>query len=61
VPLLRFGKIQDIGNTALYLASPAASYVSGTDVLVDGGAFLIYPNFLFTQPAFVDMWSKAKL
>lgn len=47
VPLLRFGKTQDIANAALFLASPASSYISGTNILVDGGAYLIYPNMLF--------------
>ncbi|CDW85812.1 peroxisomal-dienoyl-reductase [Stylonychia lemnae] len=61
VALQRWGSIYDIANTALYLASPIASYVTGTNVLVDGGAVLLYPNMLFTDPKFVDMWSLGKL
>ncbi len=61
VPLLRFGKVNDISNAALFLASPAASYITGTDLLVDGGSHLTYPNSPFLAPAFVDMWAKAKL
>ena len=60
-PLARFGNVQDIANTALYLASPIASYVTGTNVLVDGGSVLLYPNFLFTDPKFVELWVQAKL
>ena len=61
VPLSRFGTVYDIANTALYLASPMASYVTGTNILVDGGAVLTYPNFIFTEKSFVDMWSMGKL
>jgi NAD(P)-dependent dehydrogenase (short-subunit alcohol dehydrogenase family) len=61
VPLQRFGTVHDIANAALFLGSPMASYVSGTNLLVDGGAVLLYPNFLFVDPSFVDMWSKGKL
>lgn len=61
IPLARFGEVYDIANTALYLASPIASYVTGTNVLVDGGAVLTYPNFIFVDQNFVDLWSEAKL
>lgn len=37
VPLERMGEPRDIGDTCLYLASPLASYVSGTSVWVHGG------------------------
>lgn len=37
VPMKRLGTPEDIGNTALFLASPLASYVSGTVIPVDGG------------------------
>jgi NAD(P)-dependent dehydrogenase (short-subunit alcohol dehydrogenase family) len=36
-PLGRAGKPQEIAQVALYLASDAASFVTGTAVLVDGG------------------------
>ena len=46
IPLRRFGKITEIADTALFLASPAASYVNGEIVVVDGGQWLV-PQGLF--------------
>lgn len=40
VPLQRFGTVDDIAQMALFLASPLASYVTGTVIAVDGGASL---------------------
>ena len=37
IPLGRFGTPDDIANTALYLGSDLASYVTGESVIVDGG------------------------
>jgi NAD(P)-dependent dehydrogenase (short-subunit alcohol dehydrogenase family) len=40
VPLHRMGTVDDIGQTAAFLASPLASYISGCVVVCDGGANL---------------------
>lgn len=37
VPLGRIGLPEDIAAAVVYLASPAASYVNGAEILVDGG------------------------
>jgi NAD(P)-dependent dehydrogenase (short-subunit alcohol dehydrogenase family) len=37
VPLGRVGKPEDIAGVAIYLASDASDYVTGTTVIVDGG------------------------
>ena len=37
IPLRRGGQVEDIANTALYLASDLSSYVTGQVIQVDGG------------------------
>lgn len=37
IPAKRFGQPSEIGAVAAFLASPAASYVNGTSIPVDGG------------------------
>lgn len=41
IPLGRFGKIKDIENAALFLASDAAGYINGVTLVVDGGQWLL--------------------
>ncbi|MEY9706407.1 SDR family NAD(P)-dependent oxidoreductase [Bradyrhizobium diazoefficiens] len=40
VPLGRMGRADDVALVALFLVSPAAAYLTGTDVVVDGGYVL---------------------
>lgn len=40
VPLRRLGELDDIANLALFLASPYASYISGTTIPCDGASLL---------------------
>ena len=37
IPLARIGDVQEFGRTGAFLLSPAASYITGQTVLVDGG------------------------
>ena len=37
IPMKRWGKIEDIGGAAVYLASDASAYVNGELLTVDGG------------------------
>jgi 3-oxoacyl-[acyl-carrier protein] reductase len=37
VPLERLGEPEDVADAALFLASPASRWITGADILVDGG------------------------
>lgn len=41
VPLKRWGALADVGQLAVFLASPMASYITGTRLIVDGGLNLV--------------------
>ena len=47
-PLKRLGEVEDIAIAALYLASPASSFVTGKILEVDGG--IEYPNLGLNLP-----------
>lgn len=38
IPIQRIGKAEEFANTAVFLCSPAAGFVNGVAMLVDGGA-----------------------
>jgi NAD(P)-dependent dehydrogenase (short-subunit alcohol dehydrogenase family) len=37
IPLGRWGRVEEVGQLAVYLCSVEAGFVTGTDVLIDGG------------------------
>jgi NAD(P)-dependent dehydrogenase (short-subunit alcohol dehydrogenase family) len=37
VPIGRWGRVEEIGALACYLCSDASSFITGTDILIDGG------------------------
>jgi len=37
IPLGRIGTVEEVANAVVFLASPAASLVTGSSLLVDGG------------------------
>jgi peroxisomal 2,4-dienoyl-CoA reductase len=43
IPLRRFGETAEIGMAAVFLASSAASYITGETLVVDGGQWLTKP------------------
>lgn len=64
IPLQRLGLKKDIGNACLFAASSAASYITGTTLIVDGGIVLTAPNFTFLSSDFSKGYStfgKSKL
>ncbi|MEM7657034.1 MAG: SDR family oxidoreductase [Bacteroidota bacterium] len=44
IPLGRFGTIEEVAQTVCFLASPLASYISGTTLYVDGAQHLNFDN-----------------
>lgn len=37
IPMGRWGKVEEIGQLALFLCSDDASFITGTDIVIDGG------------------------
>jgi NAD(P)-dependent dehydrogenase (short-subunit alcohol dehydrogenase family) len=37
IPVGQWGKVEDIGKLAVYLCGDEASFITGTDILIDGG------------------------
>ena len=40
IPLKRLGDVEDIGNAALFFASDEAAYITGQQIIVDGGQII---------------------
>lgn len=47
IPLKRLGTPQDIGDACVFLASPMASYITGSNLVVHGGGE--YPSYLLVN------------
>lgn len=43
IPLHRIGDVEEIGNVTLFLVSDDASYLTGADIIVDGGFIRVQP------------------
>lgn len=37
IPVGRWGSVEEVGKLALYLCSPDAGFITGTDIIIDGG------------------------
>jgi NAD(P)-dependent dehydrogenase (short-subunit alcohol dehydrogenase family) len=46
VPLARAGQPHDVGRVALFLATQASDYITGHDILIDGGLFAQHPGYV---------------
>jgi hypothetical protein len=60
VLLRRAGKAEDIGYTALFLASEESSYITGTDIVVDGGWFSSAPYLVSERSHHSVSWIRRK-
>jgi peroxisomal 2,4-dienoyl-CoA reductase len=49
-PLQRLGLIEDVSDSALFLCSRAASYITGVTLVVDGGLWLTASRNAFAAP-----------
>ncbi|XP_027469866.1 peroxisomal 2,4-dienoyl-CoA reductase isoform X2 [Zalophus californianus] len=58
IPLQRLGNKTEVAHSALYLASPLASYVTGAVLVVDGGAWLTFPNDIKLLDDFTSFSAK---
>jgi NAD(P)-dependent dehydrogenase (short-subunit alcohol dehydrogenase family) len=47
IPLRRFGTRDEIADVALFLCSEAATYITGTTIVCDGGSSLTRSNYSF--------------
>ena len=64
IPMQRLGKKRDISNSCMFVASEAASYITGITYLVDGGSYLTMANFPFGSEEIVKNYpnfGKSKL
>jgi hypothetical protein len=54
-PIGRLGRLEDMGNALLYLASDEVWFVTGATLVVDGGLTIQSPEALI-RPLFRKMW-----
>ncbi|XP_048408273.1 peroxisomal 2,4-dienoyl-CoA reductase [(3E)-enoyl-CoA-producing] [Stegostoma tigrinum] len=54
IPLQRFGTKSEVAHGVLYLVSPAASYVTGATLIIDGGHWLTGVNNLSVMQALLQ-------
>ncbi|GAA95589.1 uncharacterized protein L969DRAFT_92721 [Mixia osmundae IAM 14324] len=61
IPLQRLGTIDDIANATVFLFSPAASFVTGTTLVVDGGQWHTQQQFGYPESVSADSQPRPRL
>ena len=49
-PLKRFGSVEEVAHSILYLAAPAAAFITGTVLHIDGGASIWGDSWQIPEP-----------
>jgi len=50
IPMRRLGGAQEVGDLIAYLASPAATYITGVTIAIDGGLDLTSSGWDLPEP-----------
>ncbi|PFH35144.1 2,4-dienoyl CoA reductase 2, peroxisomal family protein [Besnoitia besnoiti] len=58
-PLQRIGTAQDVAFTAVFLCLPESSFITGANVVVDGGQWMTSGNFTLLEPRQNEAWRNA--
>ncbi|KEP67565.1 UNVERIFIED_CONTAM: 2,4-dienoyl CoA reductase 2, peroxisomal family protein [Hammondia hammondi] len=59
IPLQRLGTVQDMAFAAMFLCLPEASYITGANLVVDGGQWMTSGNFTVLEPHQNETWRNA--
>lgn len=46
VPLGRLGQVQDVVHLVVFLAGNESNYITGQDIVIDGGLFAMHPGYV---------------
>ena len=63
IPLCRAGSKREVADLTLYMASDAASFITGTTVVIDGGHWMTTPNSIEIMKTTLNsvLWSEIEI